>query len=78
MIRKGISLFFFACAVLFAFAFYDRYFKWYDCFNELGRCFDPKTATVYMEQAGIVWGLLFVLTIIPALVFWIKPPNSRE
>jgi hypothetical protein len=47
MIHKTISLFFFACAALSAFAHYDRYYKWRECFNELGRCFDPETASVY-------------------------------
>ena len=75
MIRKAISLVFFAAAVFFGFAYYDRYFKWRDCFNELGRCFDSETASVYVEQAGMVWGLFFFLTIIPALVLWFKRPK---
>ncbi len=77
MIRKTISLFFFACAAFFAFAYYDRYYKWRDCFNDLGRCYDPETATVYVEQSGMVWGLFFVLTLIPALVLWFRRPNSQ-
>ena len=70
MLRKAASLIFFALAVLFAFAYYDRYFKWRNCFNELGRCFDPETSSVYVEQAGMVWGLMFVLTFVPALILW--------
>jgi hypothetical protein len=31
--------------LLFAAAFYDRYWRWRDCFNELGRCFDPCRKT---------------------------------
>jgi hypothetical protein len=26
--------------LLFLAAFHDRYWRWRDCFNELGRCFD--------------------------------------
>lgn len=37
-------------------AFHDRYWRWRDCFNELGRCYDPVSQEVYLEQAGIVWG----------------------
>lgn len=40
----------------FALAFYDRYWRWRDCFNELGCCFDPASQDVYLEQAGLVWG----------------------
>jgi hypothetical protein len=49
-------LVFAAAAALFAFAWYDRYWLWRDCFNELGRCYDPGTEQVYLEQAGLVWG----------------------
>ena len=41
---------------LFAVAFHDRYWRWRDCFNELGRCYDPVSQNVYLEQAGTVWG----------------------
>lgn len=75
MIRRGISLALFACAGLSAFAYYDRYHKWRDCVNELGRCFDPDTASVYLEQAGMVWGMMCVVTIAHALVLWFKRPK---
>jgi len=42
--------------LLFAAAFHDRYWRWLDCFNELGRCYDPVSQNVYLEQAGAVWG----------------------
>jgi hypothetical protein len=49
--------------------FYERYWRWRECFNELGRCFDPVTQDVYLEQSGLVWGcfsaiLLFLGAII--------------
>ncbi len=46
----------FACA----FAFYERYWRWRDCFNELGRCYDSE-AGVMVEQAGLIWGTLVVI-----------------
>ncbi|MBU2994374.1 hypothetical protein Q4555_06630 [Octadecabacter sp. 1_MG-2023] len=50
------------CATgLCSFAYYDRYFKWRDCFNELGRCFDPVSGTVMLQQSGLSWGSLAVL-----------------
>ncbi len=45
----------------FAFMFYERYWRWQDCFNELGRCYDSE-AGVMVEQASFVWGF-------PTLVF---------
>jgi hypothetical protein len=44
--------------LLFAGAFHDRYWRWHDCFNELGRCYDPVSQNVYLEQAGAIWGSL--------------------
>jgi hypothetical protein len=43
--------------VLFAYAYYDRYWLWRGCFNDLGRCFDPGSEQVYLEQAGLIWGI---------------------
>lgn len=51
-------------------AWYERYYRWRACFNELGRCYDSETATVYLEQAGIAWMLLALigaLILLPAL-----------
>lgn len=49
-------------AAFFAFAFHDRYWRWRDCFNELGRCYDPVTQGVYLQQSGIVWGSLAAIS----------------
>ena len=67
MMRLFISAVMFMLTFLFGFAYYDRYFKWRDCFNELGRCFDPETGTVMMIQAGGIWGALMVLCFLAAL-----------
>ncbi len=48
--------------------FYDRYWRWRDCFNELGRCFDPVSQDVYLEQSGLVWGSFATLFFATALV----------
>lgn len=40
----------------FLLAFYDRYYRHLDCFNDLGRCFEPETAIVYTD-GGMAWGL---------------------
>jgi len=36
-------------------AYYEFYFKWRGCFNELGRCFDDVSSVVYIEQSGVTW-----------------------
>lgn len=62
-----------ACAslvptALFAFVFHERYWRWRDCFNELGRCWDSDSEQVFLEQAGIIWGGAAVLFLIPAVL----------
>jgi hypothetical protein len=78
MIRKAISVVFFLLAALCGLAYYDRYVKWRDCFNDLGRCYDSESGSVYHEQAGIVWTLFFILFLIPALILWFKRSKSRD
>jgi len=60
-----------AGAILFALAYYDRYWRWRDCFNELGRCYDSASEQVFLEQAGLVWGSLAVISmLLMALFVW--------
>ena len=75
-IAKGVRIvcpLFAACAfcfaALFGWAFYERYWRWRDCFNELGRCYDPASQTV-MTDAGFVWGLMAVVAFGLALALW--------
>lgn len=62
-------------AAFFFYAYYIRHFKWRDCFNELGRCFDSDTSTVYLEQSGPIWLMFGVLAL--ALGLWFLRPNRR-
>ncbi len=59
---------FFAFGLIFLLAFYDRYWRWRDCFNELGRCYDPETQQVFLEQAGVAWGSLAAICLIGGLL----------
>jgi hypothetical protein len=69
-----VSVLLAACALgfaaLFGWAFYERYWRWRDCFNELGRCYDPASQTV-MTDAGFVWGLMAAVALGLALVLWL-------
>jgi drug/metabolite transporter (DMT)-like permease len=58
-----------ALALVFAYAWYDRYWLWRDCFNELGRCYDPEGQQVYLEQAGLVWGLCTGISLLLLVLF---------
>ncbi len=58
---RAVGIVCLAFGAVFALAFYDRYWLWRDCFNELGRCYDSASQEVYLEQAGIVWGTLAAL-----------------
>jgi hypothetical protein len=60
-----------AGAVLFGLAYYERYWRWRDCFNELGRCYDSASEEVFLEQAGLVWGSFAVVSmLLTALLVW--------
>ena len=67
MIRKLAVLVLLGASALFSCQYYDSYFRWRDCFNELGRCFDDTSGVVRLEQSGEVWLLLAVLTFGAAL-----------
>ena len=68
-------------AALAGWLFYDQYWRWRDCFNDQGRCFDPAESVVYLEQSGEVWGLITSVCLIAGLLGLIvafrrqRPPN---
>ncbi len=72
LLRLMLSLVSLGLAGLFALAFYDRYWRWRDCFNELGRCYDEVSQQVYLEQAGIAWGSLTLVSLTVALLLLIR------
>jgi hypothetical protein len=55
-------------AAICGWAWYDRYWQWRNCFNELGRCWDSDSQSVYVEQSGMIWGAgaagFFVMAIV--------------
>jgi len=49
-----------AGSATFLYLFYIRYYKWRDCFNELGRCYDPDGSLQVYTTAGRMWLLVSV------------------
>lgn len=61
--RFGLAtLIFAALSVFFFYVYYIRYYAWRNCFNELGRCFNPDESGQVYTTSGFVW-------IIPTLLF---------
>jgi hypothetical protein len=58
-------------AALFAIAFHQQYWQWRDCFNELGRCYDPVEGVVYLEQSGMVWAGLALISACFGVASWL-------
>jgi hypothetical protein len=59
-----------ALSGLFSWAFYTRYWIWRDCFNELGRCYDPVGQVVLLEQSGLIWGSMTAIALAATVVLW--------
>jgi hypothetical protein len=75
-VRRAIGVLLLGMAVLFLLAFHDRYWRWRDCFNELGRCYDPVSQDVYLEQAGLVWGSLAAIAFLAGIILLL--PRGRR
>jgi hypothetical protein len=69
-LSRILAAFSLALAALFGCAFYTRYWIWRDCFNELGRCYDPSGDTVLLEQSGIIWGCMTAIAFGAAAILW--------
>lgn len=63
------AVFFAAGAIVFGLAYYDRYWRWRACFNELGRCYDFDSQQVFLEQAALVWGSFAAVCLLLAGLF---------
>lgn len=63
IVSWAITGVYFGLAALFAFGFYDRFWRWRHEFNELGRYYDAETQQVFHDNS-------FVL-IIPAASFFV-------
>lgn len=70
-------------AGLFGFVFYDRYWRWRDCFQENGEgrcwgCDGSDDCHVYAEAAGPIWGglaLICVTLALPLVLYAFRRPG---
>ncbi len=78
--RVLISVPLLLASLLFGMAYYDRYWRWRDCFNDQGRCYDPVEGMVYLEQAGMIWSGLAVICLVAGLIIllpvFLRRPSS--
>jgi hypothetical protein len=59
--RWLVLMLYIALGGICVYAWYTRYFLWLDCFNELGRCYDPDGSQQVYTTSAQMWML-------PALV----------
>ena len=60
----------FASALAFGWIFYELYWRWRSCFNQLGRCFLPEDGVVVSDN-NFVWALFTWAALALALLFWL-------
>jgi hypothetical protein len=57
-LRRTLAFLLLVLAMVSGWAWYEFYFRWRDCFNEEGRCFDEASTVVYSSQSALPLGLL--------------------
>jgi hypothetical protein len=72
IMRLFLALVCLLLAVIFGLAYYVQYFQWRECFNELGRCYDSATGTVFLEQSGMIWSSMSVIALVAAIWLTLK------
>ncbi len=56
-------------SILFGYLYYSQYYKWIDCFNELGRCYNPDNTGIVYTRSGQIW--LFPFTIFTLITIFL-------
>jgi hypothetical protein len=81
-ILAALTGFWLCCALFCRSLFYERYWRWLGCFNELGRCFDPESETVATDSNSM-YGLLAAVALVLALLTAVgllrnRPRQARD
>jgi hypothetical protein len=75
-VLAALTGFWLCCALFFGWMFYERYWRWLGCFNELGRCFDPESETVATDSNSM-YGLLAAVALVLALLTAVSLLRNR-
>jgi hypothetical protein len=73
--RTILSLIMLSLSLFLAYGWYTQYYIRRACFNEMGRCLDPETGVIYLEQSGAIWLSLAVLAF--AITVWLGWRSRR-
>ena len=73
--RTLLSLIMLSLSLFLAYGWYTQYYIRRACFNEMGRCLDPETGVIYLEQSGAIWLSLAVLAF--AITVWLGWRSRR-
>ena len=77
MIRKAAAFALLGLAPFSGRATYLHYVAHRACFNAQGRCFDPQTGIVYLEQSGPIWASMTALSLAAAIALLLKPGKRK-
>ena len=55
-------------SLIFLHLYYTRYYRWIDCFNENGNCYNPDGSMQNYTTSGFVW----IIPCVVCFVFAIK------
>ncbi|OAN65117.1 hypothetical protein A8B83_06530 [Rhodobacteraceae bacterium EhC02] len=73
--RTILSLIMLSLSLFLAYGWYTQYYIRRACFNEMGRCLEPETGVIYLEQSGAIWLSLAVLAF--AITVWLGWRSRR-
>ena len=65
--KRNVMFVALAVAALSGFMLWNSYLRFYGLF-ENGRYVNPETGRVFVERAGLMWGSLFVISLVLAFV----------
>jgi hypothetical protein len=78
LIDRLLAASFATMAALFGFLYDAMYWRWRDCYNELGRCFNPDDSYAVYTTAGAIWSLPCIACAAAAFWFALRCRRARR